>query len=93
MGFGKKPAVIVIDLQLGFTDPTCPLGGDLDRVVDSCRELIFPAHQNKSRFSSPPARTKSISRIPGSGEKGSRFKLVGSGQRLGGDRSALGKNA
>jgi maleamate amidohydrolase len=27
MGFGKKPAVIVIDLQLGFTDPTCPLGG------------------------------------------------------------------
>jgi maleamate amidohydrolase len=47
IGFGKKPAVIVIDLQLGFTDPTCPLGGDLDRVVQSCRELIFSAHQKQ----------------------------------------------
>jgi maleamate amidohydrolase len=45
MGFGKKPAVIVIDLQLGFTDSTCPLGGDLDRVVESCRDLIAAAHQ------------------------------------------------
>jgi len=47
IGFGTKPAVIVIDLQLGFTDPTCPLGGDLDRVVESCRELIFSAHQKQ----------------------------------------------
>ncbi len=45
IGFGKNAAVIVIDLQLGFTDPTCPLGGDLDRVVEYCRELIFSAHQ------------------------------------------------
>ncbi len=44
MGFGKNPAVIVIDLQLGFTDPTFPLGGDLDRVVQSCAELIKAAH-------------------------------------------------
>ncbi|MBI4529155.1 MAG: isochorismatase family protein [Deltaproteobacteria bacterium] len=45
MGFGKKPAVIVIDLQLGFTDPTCPLGGNLDRVVESCKDLIVAAHK------------------------------------------------
>jgi len=44
MGFGKKPAVVVIDLQLGFTDPNFPLGGDLDNVVASCRELIKSAH-------------------------------------------------
>jgi maleamate amidohydrolase len=44
MGFGKKPAVVVIDLQLGFTDPNFPLGGDLDNVVASCRELIKAAH-------------------------------------------------
>ena len=44
MGYGKKPAVVVIDLQLGFTDPNFPLGGDLDRVVESCRSLIDAAH-------------------------------------------------
>ena len=44
MGFGKRPAVVVIDLQLGFTDPTFPLGGNLDNVVESCRELIKAAH-------------------------------------------------
>ncbi|WP_083239088.1 isochorismatase family protein [Methyloceanibacter superfactus] len=47
IGFGKKPAVIVIDLQLGFTDPTCPLSGDLDRVVESCKKLISCAHQKQ----------------------------------------------
>ncbi|MBI4529161.1 MAG: isochorismatase family protein [Deltaproteobacteria bacterium] len=44
VGFGKKPAVVVIDLQLAFTDPTFPLGGNLDNVVESCRELIKAAH-------------------------------------------------
>lgn len=44
MGFGQNPAVIVIDLQLGFTDPTCPLGGNLDRVVECCGEVIAAAH-------------------------------------------------
>lgn len=45
MGFGKKPALVVIDLQLGFTDPACPLGGNLDGVVESCRDLITAAHK------------------------------------------------
>jgi nicotinamidase-related amidase len=44
MGFGKKPALVVIDLQLGFTDPNFPLGGDLDKVVESTRLLIEAAH-------------------------------------------------
>src|SRR5258706_13034705 len=47
MGFGKKPAVVVIDLQLGFTDRSFPLGGDLDRVVESARSLIDVAHAKK----------------------------------------------
>jgi nicotinamidase-related amidase len=32
---------------LGFTDPSFPLGGDLDRVVESCRSLIDAAHAKK----------------------------------------------
>ena len=47
MGFGRKPAIVVIDLQLGFTDSACPLGGDLHRVVESCRDLISAAHQKQ----------------------------------------------
>ncbi len=27
-GFGKKPALLVVDFIVGFTDPTTPLGGD-----------------------------------------------------------------
>ena len=26
VGFGKKPAIAIVDLQLGFTDPQYPLG-------------------------------------------------------------------
>jgi nicotinamidase-related amidase len=40
MGFGKNPAIVVVDLQNGFTDSACPLGGDLDRVVEACGKLI-----------------------------------------------------
>lgn len=34
-----KTPIIDADLQVGFTDPACPLCGDLDRVVASCKEL------------------------------------------------------
>ena len=27
-GFGKKPALLVVDFIVGFTDPSTPLGGD-----------------------------------------------------------------
>lgn len=47
MGFGKNPAVVVVDLQLGFTDPSFPLGGDLGSVVESCRKLINAARAKK----------------------------------------------
>ena len=33
VGFGERPAVVVVDLILGFTDPESPLGADLDAVV------------------------------------------------------------
>ncbi len=32
-GFGRRPALLVIDLVNGFTDPASPLGSDLDSVV------------------------------------------------------------
>ena len=39
-GFGRRPALLVIDLVNGFTDPASPLGSDLDSVVAATRRLI-----------------------------------------------------
>jgi maleamate amidohydrolase len=39
-GGGGGPALLVIDLVNGFTDPSSPLGSDLDAVVAATRQLI-----------------------------------------------------
>ena len=41
VGFGRQPAVAVVDLQLGFTDPQHPLGG---------RPLVAAATENTARL-------------------------------------------
>jgi maleamate amidohydrolase len=38
-GFGKKPALIVIDMSVGFTDPGSPLHCDLEEVVEAIERL------------------------------------------------------
>jgi nicotinamidase-related amidase len=42
-GFGQRPAVVVVDLNVGFTDPESPLACDLDSVLVSCRTLLDAA--------------------------------------------------
>ena len=42
-GFGERPAVVVVDLNYGFTDPSSPLACDLEQVLVSCRELLDTA--------------------------------------------------
>ena len=42
-GFGKKPALVVIDVQKGFTLDECPLGGGLDEVIENIQEVIAVA--------------------------------------------------
>jgi nicotinamidase-related amidase len=49
MGFGKRPALIVVDIIRGFTDPTMPLGANLDAQVDVTNQLI-----DASRSASAP---------------------------------------
>jgi maleamate amidohydrolase len=39
-GFGARPAVVVVDLNLGFTDPASPLACDLDDVLVQTRALL-----------------------------------------------------
>jgi nicotinamidase-related amidase len=43
VGLGRGPAVIVIDLINGFTDPAYPPGTDLDDVVAATRVLLDAA--------------------------------------------------
>ncbi len=40
VGFGDRPALIVIDLINAFTDPTTDLGSDVDSVINATSELL-----------------------------------------------------
>jgi nicotinamidase-related amidase len=46
LGYGKKPAVAVIDMQLGFTMPErSPLAGDLDGAMAATNKVIAAARK------------------------------------------------
>ena len=45
IGLGKKPALIVVDVVKGFTDPACPLGSAADNVVAANCTLMEAFHQ------------------------------------------------
>jgi maleamate amidohydrolase len=42
-GFGLRPALLVIDVNLGFTDPKSPLACDLEGVVVAIQRLLGEA--------------------------------------------------
>lgn len=45
VGFGKRPAIVVIDLQKGFTLPTAPAGGDMTKTVEAVNKLTEAARK------------------------------------------------
>ena len=44
-GFGARPALIVVDVNVGFTDPASPLVCDLDDVVAAIARLLDEARR------------------------------------------------
>jgi len=44
LGLGKQPALIVVDVVKGFTDPACPLGSQADSVVAANCTLMEAFH-------------------------------------------------
>ncbi|MGB8547259.1 MAG: carbamoylsarcosine amidase, partial [Xanthobacteraceae bacterium] len=44
MGFGERPAILVVDLVKAFTDPTRMLGADLDSQITATQSLLEVAH-------------------------------------------------
>lgn len=45
VGLGDRPAVLVVDLQYGFTDETSPVGGNLDEVIAATATLLDMARR------------------------------------------------
>ena len=43
-GLGSKPALLVVDVVRGFTDPSCPLGSEADEIVDANVRLMNAFH-------------------------------------------------
>jgi nicotinamidase-related amidase len=46
-GLGERPALIVIDVNLGFTDPASPLACDLEDVVEAIGRLLAEARRRR----------------------------------------------
>ena len=46
LGLGRKPALIVVDMINGFTDPACPLGCDCPEVVAANVRLLREFHSS-----------------------------------------------
>ena len=44
IGFGKRPALLVIDMINAFTDPSMMLGADLDGPIEATRQMLQVAH-------------------------------------------------
>jgi maleamate amidohydrolase len=43
MGFGQTPAVLVVDIMRAFTDPSLPLGANLDAQIEQINILLEAA--------------------------------------------------
>jgi nicotinamidase-related amidase len=45
-GIGQRPALLVVDASLGFTDPQSPLGADFGAEIERLNDLLDHAHDN-----------------------------------------------
>jgi maleamate amidohydrolase len=44
-GVGRRPALVIIDMNNGFTDPSSPLVCDLDDTIEAIRKLLEAARR------------------------------------------------
>ncbi len=48
LGYGERPAVAVVDIIKGFTNPDMPLGSNLDNVVAKTNEILVQIQNDES---------------------------------------------
>ena len=44
-GLGTRPALLIVDMINGFTDPACPLGSEAASVIDANKVLMAAFHK------------------------------------------------
>jgi nicotinamidase-related amidase len=47
VGFGKRPALLIVDFIVGFTDLSSPLASNLDSEVEATRRLLEVAREKR----------------------------------------------
>jgi nicotinamidase-related amidase len=64
-GLGRTPALLLVDMINGFTDPACPLGAQADGVVEANRVLLekFRAKQLPVFFTTVVYRDENQARV------------------------------
>lgn len=67
VGFGKRPALINVDFQVAFTDPTLALGANADaevaatiRLIAAARQAEIPIFYTAARFEEPNQRDAGV---------------------------------
>jgi nicotinamidase-related amidase len=45
VGYGSRPALLIVDFQRGFTDAGCPVGGDLSAEIAATKTLLDAARR------------------------------------------------
>jgi len=48
LGFGKRPALLVVDMARAFTNPEMPLGANLDKQIEAIQILLRAAHERET---------------------------------------------
>jgi nicotinamidase-related amidase len=48
LGFGERPALLVVDMAGAFTNPEMPLGSDLDKQIAAIQQLLRAAHDRNA---------------------------------------------
>lgn len=74
LGFGRAPAVMVVDAMNGFTDPSSPLGAEFSRELDAINEVLrvarkhhLPVIHTVVRYDSPELLDAGLWRIKQAG--------------------------
>jgi maleamate amidohydrolase len=47
LGFGERPALLIVDMAKAFTNPGMPLGANLDSQIEAIRALLHAAHDHE----------------------------------------------
>jgi maleamate amidohydrolase len=48
LGFGQRPALLVVDMAKAFTNPEMPLGSNLDKQIEAVQQLLRAAHDREA---------------------------------------------